>query len=426
MFSTFISKLAYSLTKEQNFVSTVTKQTIDFVEANTFHELDYIIMNEDEKDTKFISQLKTKLKPYLEKEFITQNPKASEEQINEYIDDYVTEYYTQILHCMQTYKHNMFKGLNGNKELYKHTIQTFTELVNKGTKLGLSVNETYDVINHILDRWQNNSAYENTYYNIIYTLKNKRDAQENEQLPSNKWDLISLFNTDVMLYDKDFFSFFKLMFNKKDVEKLISQLPKDTKQSLIDAIKVLTYNLTSLNLPANIKDLMKQKQVLNTFFGDISSNFYKLHGDEHTEQLKLMALTILINEAKDLYRQAYVTYVDKNGNKGTYSWDYARKPLERDKRRRNEQIVHSLSATNVLYGTRDDGTNIFTDLSLPIRNMKKGRNFIKALNNNLSQMIINNRKRGKRQSFLNRRTARRGKGHRRFQVHPLFCQREGL
>lgn len=377
--NTLISKLAYSLTKEQDFTEPATTKEIDFEDASTFAMLDLKVM-EDDKD--YIDKLKTILKQ--------RNPNKTESEI----EDLVKELYTNWLHYEQQIKRDWYRASHGDTEAHRKAVQTFIDLRKFSKDLNLSNKEITEINDHIGRHWMSKKSYENTYYEIVYSIKHDRHITEQEKLPELKKDIIYLYDTNILQYDKDFFSFFTKLFNKQGLEEVLNSLPKDTKDTIKLALSAVSTNLKYLNI-CNAKQLLDQKKVLRTFLQSLRYDQYYLDRDYNTERIKLVTLMMLINEVKDLYRQIYVTYQVKTDptKREAYSWDYARKPIERDKWVKNVKNIHTIGITKVLYGNRDDGTNVFTDLSMPFRSMKKARSTIKALNNNLNQMIITNRKR---------------------------------
>lgn len=377
----FIGKIAQSLTKSQAFTEDKNKIAMpakSFVEANTFYELDYKVMEHHEK---YINTIIEEVKK--------NNPNLTEQEVY----TKVTNLYIGWLHFVQNHKRNILTATNkknsmtARKEAKDYINNTRSTLIKQGLELNLSIEFSRTMYNTIMEHWGGNEAYQNTYYEIIHALKAKR-FDKSTQLPDNKWDLISLINTNVLLYDTDFYEFFKTAFDKTAKNKLLDKF-KDIDPTLYTKLKMVYTNLSLLKLPNDVLQTIKKGRDINWLFKEISTDTLRLANRAEEEQIKLLALCHLINEAKDVYRQLYVTY-ETTTKKEAYSWDYARYKLEREKRRLNNQLIHSLDAEKVFYGGADDGTNVFTNLSLPVRGMKKVRSTIKALNNNLKQMIITN------------------------------------
>jgi hypothetical protein len=245
---TFIAKIANSLTKQQNFKedeNNIAQPIKTFINASTFFELDNKVMDDHEQ---YINSLIAEIK--------SKNPTMSDEKVQEHIQNL----YLGLLHYIQNFKRNMHRALSGNQEAYKYINVTLQDLYKQGMNLGFTINEMRNIHNTISKHWGINESYVNTYYEIIFSLKTKKDQNTLSKLPDSKWDIISTINTNVLLFDQDFFDFFKLAFKKHEQSAYLDNL-KGVDPELIKKLKIVYANINYLKLPSDILTLAKTHEI---------------------------------------------------------------------------------------------------------------------------------------------------------------------
>lgn len=196
--------------------------------------------------------------------------------------------------------------------------------------------------------------YENTFYNIILSVHNKSVDLKGT---TTKKEIINMTNSYVLNNDIDFMNYIRTEIKKHKNVRYIIKTP---------TVKYGIENCKTLHALLNI--LKEETSEIN--------------------KPQLLALLLEINELKTQYKNIHATYKNDKGEDTPYSWDYAVKYLEEVPNYTKAKQLKSLEFGKVFKENDDDGTNVFKDVSLPLRTAHDITRQVKALNNNLDHMII--------------------------------------